>query len=193
LFANQTLIKNLHVLKYRLVLQIFLVFSFLNKKNQLFLLQIKRMEDSERIVKQRELVEYIGRSSEKDGIQPVAARIMGLLMVMDKEEYTFDEIVMEMKISKGAVSTALKNLELRGIIEYITYHNDRKRYFRFISKDINTIIGEAEKKIRQQIDIIDRIVSLKKDQGSKNVRLLKSISKGLKFFILKMGELKNNI
>jgi len=151
------------------------------------------MEDSERITKQKELIEYIGRSSEKDGIQPVAARIMGLLMVMDKEEYTFDEILMEMKISKGTVSTALKNLQLRGIVEYITYPNDRRRYFRFISRDMNTIIEEAQKKIREQADIIDRIVSLKKDQNSKNVRLLKTISKGLNFFMEKAEELKNSI
>ncbi|MGV8093018.1 MAG: GbsR/MarR family transcriptional regulator [Mangrovibacterium sp.] len=151
------------------------------------------MEDSERIRKQRELIEYIGRNSEKDGIQPVAARIMALLMVMDKEEYTFDEIVMEMQISKGTVSTALKNLELRGIVEYITYPGNRKRYYRIISRDVNTIIREAEKKIKQQIDIIDQIVNLKTDQDSKNVRLLKSISEGLKFFIIKAEEFRNSI
>jgi DNA-binding transcriptional regulator GbsR (MarR family) len=151
------------------------------------------MEDSERIRKQRELIEYIGRNSEKDGIQPVAARIMALLMVMDKEEYTFDEIVMEMQISKGTVSIALKNLELRGIVEYITHPGDRKRYYRIISRDVNTIIREAEKKIKQQVDIIDQIVSLKIDQESKNVRLLKSISEGLKFFIKKAEEFRNNI
>lgn len=151
------------------------------------------MDDSERIKKQKELIEYIGRSNEQDGIQRVAARILGLLMVMDKEEYTFDEIVMEMRFSKGAVSTALNNLELRGLIEYVTYAGDRKRYFRFISKDIYTMISEAEKRIKQQADIIDRIISLKKDQQSKNVKLLKSISKGLKFFMLKTKELKNNI
>jgi len=34
-------------------------------------------------------------------------------MVMDKEEYTFEEIVEEMQMSKSSVSTALKTLELR--------------------------------------------------------------------------------
>ena len=86
------------------------------------------MEGSERLQMQRELIEFIGRNSEKDeGIQPVAARIMALLMVMDKEEYLFDEIVTEMQISKGAVSTSLKNLELRGIVEYVTHPGDRKK------------------------------------------------------------------
>ncbi len=151
------------------------------------------MENSDRVTKQKELIEYIGRNSEKEGIQPVAARILGLLMVMDKEEYTFDEIVSEMKISKGAVSTALKNLELRGSVEYVTYPGNRKRYYRIISKDIHTIVGEAEKRIRQQTDIIDRIVGLKTDQESSRVKLLKSISAGLKFFLTKTEEFKKNL
>ncbi len=151
------------------------------------------MEASERIKKQRELVEYIGRNREKDGIQPVAARIMALLMVMDKEEYTFDEIVSEMQISKGCVSIALRNLELQGIVEYVTYPGDRKRYYRVISKDVKTIIGEAEAKIKQQILIIDQIVSLKTDQGSNSVLLLKSLSQGLKFFIERIDEFKKEI
>jgi DNA-binding transcriptional regulator GbsR (MarR family) len=151
------------------------------------------MEDSERIRKQRELIEYIGRNTEKDGIQPVAARIMALLMVMDKEEYTFDEIVREMQISKGSVSIALRNLEIRGVIEYLTYPGDRKKYYRIISKDVNAILAEAEKRIKQHVDMIDQIVSLKTDQDSKTVRLLKSISEGLKFFIKKVEEFKNNL
>jgi len=152
------------------------------------------MEGSERLQMQRELIEFIGRNSEKDeGIQPVAARIMALLMVMDKEEYLFDEIVTEMQISKGAVSTSLKNLELRGIVEYVTHPGDRKKYYRIISKDVKTMIGEAERRIKQRIDIIDQIVSLKTDQNSRNVELLKNISEGLKFFILKAEEFKNSI
>ena len=103
------------------------------------------MEESERIKKQRELIERIGRNNERDGFQPVTARILGLLMVMDKEEYTFDEIVDEMQISKSSASNALRNLELRGVIEYVTYPGDRKRYFRFVSGDINEIIAEIER------------------------------------------------
>ena len=152
------------------------------------------MEDAERIQKQKELIEYIGRNSEKDeGIQPIAARIMALLMVMDKEEFTFDEIVAETQTSKAAVSISLKNLELCGIVEYVTHPGDRKRYYRIISKDVKTMIGEAERKIKQRIEIIDQIVSLKTDQNSRNVELLKTISEGLKFFILKAEELKNSI
>lgn len=148
------------------------------------------MEESERIQKQKELIESIGRYNEKDGFQPVTARIMGLLMVMDKEEYTFDEIVEEMQISKSTVSNALRNLELRDVIEYVTYPGDRKRYFRIVSGDINEMIDEVEKRMQLKLDIMNRIIELKKNPNSRNCKFIKNITEGIKFFIEHIDKLK---
>ncbi|MDQ4139003.1 MAG: MarR family transcriptional regulator [Bacteroidota bacterium] len=76
------------------------------------------------------MVEKVGISHENAGMQPAAARVMGLLYVADKPELTFDEITECLQIAKSATSNAL-NLLLQGDhIEYITYLGDRKRYFR---------------------------------------------------------------
>lgn len=162
------------------------------KKTNLSLLPqlIQKMEESERLKKQKELIEFIGRQNEKEGYQPVTARILGLLMVMDKEEYTFEEIVEEMKISKSSASNALKNLELRGVIEYVTYPGDRKRYFRFVSGDITTVITDIEKKMQQSLVTIQQIIELKKDPNSRNTQFLKTVTVGLKFFIEQLNEFK---
>ena len=148
------------------------------------------MEESEIIKKQRELIERIGRNNERDGFQPVTARILGLLMVMDKEEYTFDEIVDEMQISKSSASNALRNLELRGVIEYVTYPGDRKRYFRFVSGDINEIIAEIEKRMQQKLHIMQQIIELKKNPNSRNAKFLKNVLEGINFFIENLEKLK---
>lgn len=148
------------------------------------------MEDSERIKKQKELIEQIGHENEREGFQPVPARILGLLMVMDKEEFTFEEIVEEMQISKSSASTALKNLEIRGIIEYITYPGDRKRYFRFVSGEIDGLVNEMENKLKRNLIIINQIIELKKDPNSRNSNFLRTISKGMEFFIKNLDELK---
>jgi DNA-binding transcriptional regulator GbsR (MarR family) len=149
------------------------------------------MKESERIEMQKELIESIGRYLEKQGYQPVAGRVLGLLMVMDKEEYTFDEIILAMKISKSSTSAALKNLELRGVIEYITYTGDRKRYFRISFSDINIVIEGIERKIKAYADIMDRVISLKKNPNSKNSILLKNISGGTKFFLSQLEDFRN--
>lgn len=148
------------------------------------------MEESERFQKQKELVEIIGIQREKEGFQPVTARVLGLLMVMDKEEYTFDEIVEEMKISKSTASTALRNLEIRDIIEYVTYPGDRKRYFRLRAGNKDDAIVELERKLQQNIVTIHQIIELKKDKSSKNVKFLEKVVKGMEFFVKRMDEFR---
>jgi len=80
--------------------------------------------------KQKAVIEKIGINYETAGLQPAAARIMGLLYVADKPELTFDEITDCLQISKSATSNALNLLLQTGQIEYITFSGDRKRYFR---------------------------------------------------------------
>lgn len=80
--------------------------------------------------KQKVLIEKIGVVTEREGIQPAAARIIGLLYVSDKTELTFEEILQALRISKSAASNALNLLLQTKRIEYTTFTGDRKRYFR---------------------------------------------------------------
>ena len=80
--------------------------------------------------KQKVLIEKIGIATEKEGMQPAAARIIGLLYVSDNPELTFDEILGALRISKSAASNALNLLLQTNRIEYTTFSGDRKRYFR---------------------------------------------------------------
>lgn len=80
--------------------------------------------------KQKTLIEKIGISYEAEGIQPVAARILGLLYVSDKPELTFDEITEALQISKSATSNGINLLLQMQRLEYITFPGDRRRYFR---------------------------------------------------------------
>lgn len=151
------------------------------------------MKESERIAQQKELIETIGRNLEKHGFPPVAGRILGMLMVMDKEEYTFDEIVEEMQISKSTASNALKTLELRETIEYVTHPGDRKRYFRISFSDINLVIDEIKKRFQTSSITLDQVISLKKDPNSKNAQALKSISNGIKLFLSVINNSQNKV
>ena len=80
--------------------------------------------------KQKVLIEKIGIVTEREGMQPAAARIIGLLYVADNPELTFDEILGALRISKSAASNALNLLLQTNRIEYTTFSGDRKRYFR---------------------------------------------------------------
>jgi DNA-binding transcriptional regulator GbsR (MarR family) len=147
------------------------------------------MNTEERIKKQRELIEKIGLYFDKEGFQPIAGRILGLLMVMDKEQFTFDEIVEELQISKSSASNALKNLEIREDIEYITQPGDRKRYFQIRKQDKYTLINGFEKKMRQSMDMFDCILSLKADKNSSNAVFLKEMKDTMEFVLTQLNKL----
>lgn len=147
------------------------------------------MTEQERLKKQRELIELIGRRHEQEGFQPVAGRVFALLMVMDKEEYTFDEIVKEMNISKSSASTALKSLELRKRIEYVTYHGDRKRYFRLAVRDSEDMLLQFEKKLTEGHKLMNMILSLKKNRQSRGAYFAKRMSRDLMFMQKKIKEI----
>ena len=149
------------------------------------------MKKEERIVKQKDLVEEIGRYFDKEGFQPIAGRILGLLMVMDKEQYTFEEIVEELQISKSSASITLKNLEIRGDIEYITLPGDRKRYFRMKRQNIFNLIEEFEKKFLYFSGLLKRAVELKSDKDAAYTRFLVELVEMLDFFMQKIQNSKD--
>ncbi|MDN3669375.1 hypothetical protein QWY93_08540 [Echinicola jeungdonensis] len=84
---------------------------------------------------QQEIIERIGVFFEKKGHQPILGRIMGLLLVLDEAEATFDEIKDYLSVSKSAVSNALTLLQSMNKVEYTTKPGERKRYFKLRTRD----------------------------------------------------------
>jgi DNA-binding transcriptional regulator GbsR (MarR family) len=148
------------------------------------------MTNEERFQKQREVVEQFARHFDKEGFQPIAGRILGLLLVMDKELYTFDEIIEELQISKSSASNALRNLEIRGDIEYITLPGDRKRYFKFRKQHGGTIIEDMEKKLNSLRELTITILDLKSDPESENAIYLRGMQRSMCVFLDSIAESK---
>jgi DNA-binding transcriptional regulator GbsR (MarR family) len=148
------------------------------------------MTSEERIRKQKELVESMGRFYEKEGLQPIAGRIMGLLTIMDKEHFTFDEIVEELQISKSSASNALKLLEIWDVVEYFTLTGDRKRYFQIRKLDKFTLIDEYKKKLSTYRDFLQSTLDLKANRKSENAMFVHDLLDMLNFFLDRFHELK---
>lgn len=150
------------------------------------------MNEEERIKKQKELVEELGRYFDKEGFQPIAGRMLAHMMVMDKEKYTFDEIVEELQISKSSASITLKNLEIRGDIEYITLPGDRKRYFRLKKKNIFTLLEDLDKKFTYFNNMLKRTIDLKADKEAPYSLFLEEITEMIEFFLKRIDNAKND-
>lgn len=116
--------------------------------------------------KQKEIIEKIGVFFEKKGMQPVVGRIVGLLMVAEPAEATFDEITSTLQVSKSAVSNALTFMQGRNMVEYTTKPGDRKRYFKAKVKDWR---NDMKKDFEELLDIdklITEAIALKKNKNT---------------------------
>lgn len=149
------------------------------------------MTTEERIKKQKELVESMGRLYDKQGQQAITGRILGLLTVMDKEIYTFDEIVEELQVSKSSVSNSLRILEIRDFIEYTTIPGDRKRFFHIKKQDKYAIVRDHKTKLTQSRNFMQSVLDLKADKTSENSLFIGNILDMLNFFLQKFDELQD--
>ncbi len=139
-------------------------------------------KEEERIRKQRELVEVMGRLTNQGGGTSLAGKIVGLLSFLDKEEFTFEEIVDELKISKSSVSTTLNHLMETDKIEYITYPGDRKRYFRIKINTRKNFLQAMRRHIEKLEFINKSALELKKDKESRSSKCLSEMTEALSFW-----------
>ena len=143
----------------------------------------EQLSDVERIQKQRELVEAMGRLTNRGGGTTLAGRIIGLLSFFDKEEFTFEEIVDELKISKSSVSELCKDLDK---IEYITYPGDRKRYFRIKINTRKKYLQDMRRNVEKMQKINRLALELKQDKESRTAKNIKAMLESLAFFMDQM-------
>src|SRR5690606_22312622 len=116
--------------------------------------------------KQKEIIERVGVFHEKKGMQPVVGRIIGLLLVAEPAEATFDEIQNVLQVSKSAVSNALTFLQGREIADYTTKPGDRKRYFKLKVKDWRKDLKKDFDELLKIDALISDVIDLKKDKSS---------------------------
>jgi DNA-binding transcriptional regulator GbsR (MarR family) len=120
------------------------------------------MEMIEDKIKQQ--AENVGMVCDKDGFPPLAGRLLGFLMLANPPHQSFDEIVDFLQASKSAVSTTLKFLEAQGMVEYITFPGDRKRYFRMNVAEWPQVILKKMEFIKMMKTQILKVLEIRGDE-----------------------------
>ncbi|MFD2036074.1 GbsR/MarR family transcriptional regulator [Belliella marina] len=115
--------------------------------------------------KKRGLIERIGVHFECKGMQPLFGRILGLMLLHERAEVTFEEIVEELNVSKSAVSNALTYLQAVNKVVYHTKPGDRKRYFHLPIKDFCT---EMEKEMMEIVKVEEVLEEVLIERGDNN-------------------------
>lgn len=86
--------------------------------------------EEDKMERVREKVEQIGVFFERSGFAPMAGRVFAYLLVCEPPHKDFFAIQEFLRASKSAVSNALTILTNEGLVDYITFSGDRRRYFK---------------------------------------------------------------
>ncbi len=124
-----------------------------NEKNRIFLSMEK-----EKLT----YIEETGLLMEQFGLARMAGRVLGYLMVCDKEAVSFDDIREALNASKGSISGTMKSLQNVGFVEAVSLPGDRKTYYRMSRLDP----GKLMQKRMELLGVFGN--HLKKGHGLKN-------------------------
>jgi len=113
---------------------------------------------------QKGLIESIGVIYERAGHTPMAGRVAGLLFLAEPPYKSFDQLVAELSASKSAISNALNVLLAMGLIDYKTFHGDRKRYFKINVSGLDAILKKEIENIRNLSEILTKVIVNRSNQ-----------------------------
>lgn len=132
--------------------------------------------------KQKKLIERIGVFYEHKGMQPLVGKIMGLLLVHENAEATFDEIVEILGVSKSAVSNALNFLQAKNYIVYTTKIGERRRFFSLKVKDLKSDLEQELEHIAEIQRFLLEVLSIRPKSTKEFNDRIKDFCDFLEFF-----------
>ena len=81
-----------------------------------------------------QLVEDVGLSLDGFGLPRIAGRIVGWLLVCDPPHQSADELQQVLSASKGSISTNVRLLRQRGVLERVSLPGQRRTFYRISSR-----------------------------------------------------------
>jgi DNA-binding transcriptional regulator GbsR (MarR family) len=118
-------------------------------------------------------IEDSGILFESLGMTRMAGRIMGYLMITDKDMVSFDEFTMVLQASKSSISTSIKALLSTGFIRATTLPGDRKTYY-LLAQELSwaDLFKSREAQIRYMLEMFSRGYRLRTNPKDKSSQWL---------------------
>jgi DNA-binding transcriptional regulator GbsR (MarR family) len=117
-----------------------------------------------REIKVRECIEKFGVYYKKTGHQPMMGRLIAYLMLAEPPHKSFEEIVEFLVSSKSAVSNTLNMLMYFGIIDYVRFSGDRKRYFRLNQSTWDSLFSAQIQELSNLRELVREVIELRSEK-----------------------------
>lgn len=115
-------------------------------------------DEGDRTERIRSKVEQMGVFFERSGFAPITGRVFAYLLLCDPPHSDFFAIQGFLRASKSAVSNALTTLTSEGLVDYITFSGNRRRYFRI---NTNGWLDNLKKRLRRMTvlgELLDEVL-----------------------------------
>ncbi len=135
-------------------------------------------------------IEENGLLYEKLGMTRMAGRILGYLMVSDKEMVSFDELTRVLQASKSSISTNIKSLIHINFVKPVSRPGDRKTYY-MLAPDIDWKAYYDQKLvgIRHMNDLFGKALNLRVDKDDLTSRWIRNTKSFYDWLIAELPKL----
>jgi DNA-binding transcriptional regulator GbsR (MarR family) len=132
---------------------------------------------------QQALIKEPGLVYENIVMTRMANRILGYMMVSDKEHISFNEFTEVIYASKSSISSNLKALMEVGYIKMVSLPSDRKTYYKLNNEIKNTEnIGKQMMLFNVMLNLHDHAIQLLVNQNDEQSRWTKKTAHFYRFF-----------
>ena len=114
--------------------------------------------EGDKMERVREKVEQMGVFFERSGFAPMTGRVFAYLLVCEPPHKDFYAIQDFLRASKSAVSNALATLSSEGIVDYITFSGDRRRYFKINTTGWLVNLKNKLRRVTVLGDLLDEVL-----------------------------------
>jgi DNA-binding transcriptional regulator GbsR (MarR family) len=117
---------------------------------------------------EKSLIEALAVSMQTGGLTKAAGRTVGYLLICETGEASFEEIMFDLQLSKGAVSQTLNLLQAAGFVERVKEEGVRKRYYRLCNPAHEQFIESRIQGIRQTQALFQQAKKINAAAGRKS-------------------------
>lgn len=103
-----------------------------------------------------QFIEMVGDAHQEQGFPRISGWILAL-MVFDGKPFAFGDIARELNVSRGSVSTNIRLLENKKMVERIAFVGDRQDYFQLTSSPFEGMIKSVAERMTRSSSQINRL------------------------------------